>query len=203
MFGQGLELSAWVCMCTTGQFIQTVVPKVPCVERKHISFPKLSGSSWSKTNTEYSYTSLSTSGAYETGFIAEPYTKGQIWITHHMDEVIHRPSSLSLACETPLDLNTLAAIKMVFPSRVFIEIRLPKRGRRGRCAGLQWSGRCPFLTAGTGGKWREREIEAKSARESGTERDAVSRSVETFSGGGKPSAALQQPAGEREVKEVA
>lgn len=35
------------------------------------------------------------------------------------------------------------------------------------------------------------------------ERDAVSRSVKTFSGGGKPSAALQQPAGDREVKEVA
>lgn len=31
-----------------------------------------------------------------------------------MEEVIHRPSSLSLACETQLDLNTHAAIKWYF-----------------------------------------------------------------------------------------
>ncbi len=59
MFGQGHELSALVCMCTTGQFIQTAMPKVPCAERKHISFPRLSGSPWSKTNTEASF-SIST-----------------------------------------------------------------------------------------------------------------------------------------------
>lgn len=46
----------------------------------------------------------------------------------------------------------------------------------------------------------EEEREGTYAR--GMERDAESRSVETFNGGGKPSAALQQPAGEREVKEL-
>lgn len=49
-----------------------------------------------------------------------------------------------------------------------------------------------------GERERGNEFEGESEREKGMERDAESRSVETFSGGGKPSAALQQPAGERE-----
>lgn len=68
-----------------------------------------------------------------------------------------------------------------------------KRGRLEEK--LQRSGQCPFLT---GGKRRGRGNARASRRESAMERDAESRSVETFSGGGKPSAALQQPAGERE-----
>ncbi len=150
-------------------------------------------------------TSLSTSGAYETGFIAEPYTKGHIC----MNSAQHGRSNP----QTVLIISSMWNIarskqtrcnQMVFPSRVFVEICLPKGTREDAapiCIGLAC---VHFWLRGQGANGgREREREAKSTRESGTERDAVSHSVETFSGGGKPSAALQQPAGEREVKEVA
>lgn len=150
-------------------------------------------------------TSLSTSGAYGTGFIDEHFTKWQIRMNYAQHgrsnpQTVLIISSMRNAARS----KHTRCNQMVFPSHVFVETCLPKRGRGDAalvCSGLAGVHFWLWGQGANGG--REREIEAKSTMESGTEKDAVSRSVETFSGGGKPSAVLQQPAGEREVKEVA
>ncbi len=172
MFGQGHEPSASVCMCTTGQFIQTAMPKVPCAERKHIYFLRLSGSPWSKTNTEASFsisTSLSTSGAYETGFIAEPYTKGHICMNYaqhgrsNPQTVLIISSMWNIARSKQTRCN-----QMVFPSRVFVEICLPKGTREDAapiCIGLACVHFWLRGQGANGGRERERERERERGEE--------------------------------------
>lgn len=56
-------------------------------------------------------TSLSTSRAYETGFIAEPYTKGQICMNYAQHG---RSNPQTVLIISSMDLNTHAAIKWYF-----------------------------------------------------------------------------------------
>lgn len=169
--------------------------KVPCAERKHISFPRLSGSPWSKTNTEANF-SISTKLYVFVNFwsLWNGIYSRTLYKRTHMYE-------LRTTCnpQTVLIISSMRNIarskhtrcnQMVFPSRVFVEICLPKWAREDAalvCSGLA---SVHFRIRGQGANGG-REREAKSTRKSGTERDTVSRSVETFSGGGKPSAALQ------------
>lgn len=85
-------------------------------------------------------TSLSTSGAYETGFIAEPYTKGQICMNYGQHGRSNPQTVLIISSmrNTARSKHTRCN-QMVFPSRVFVEICLPKRGRGDAalvCSGL-------------------------------------------------------------------
>lgn len=74
--------------------------------------------------------SLSTSGAYGTGFIDEPFTKGQICMNYEQhgrsnpQTVLIISSMRNAAWSKHTRCN-----QMVFPSHVFVEICLPKRGR--------------------------------------------------------------------------
>lgn len=85
-------------------------------------------------------TSLSTSGAYETGFIAEPYTKGHICMNYAQHGRSNPQTVLIIS-----SMRNIARSKhtrcnqMVFPSRVFVEICLPKWAREDAalvCSGL-------------------------------------------------------------------
>lgn len=58
---------------------------------------------------------------------------------HNMEEVIHRPSSLSLACETSLDQNTHAAIKWYFhPVFLLKSVFQSERERTLRWSAVVW-----------------------------------------------------------------